>query len=81
MSHLSGPVYEDVQLRRIAGQWRDLRNQRVIFGLPDTAEQAEHASLPAFKPFLPTTLLKPVSILFLSLAFVLSFYFTTQVDL
>ncbi|ORY67944.1 hypothetical protein BCR35DRAFT_308315 [Leucosporidium creatinivorum] len=38
---------------------------------------AEHNSLPAFAPFLPSSSLQPLAITFLSLAFVLSFYFST----
>ncbi|GAA5883815.1 hypothetical protein JCM16303_002389 [Sporobolomyces ruberrimus] len=37
----------------------------------------EHASLPSFEPFLPPSSLKPLSIVFLSLAFIASFYFST----
>lgn len=39
--------------------------------------QFEHLSLPAFQPFLSPSSLQPLSILFLAIAFVLSFYFST----
>lgn len=42
--------------------------------------QAEHNSLPAFSPFLPSSSLQPLAITFLSLAFILSFYFSTCVS-
>ncbi|BGO93553.1 hypothetical protein NBRC10512_000712 [Rhodotorula toruloides] len=41
------------------------------------ALQLEHPSLPAFQPFLSPSSLQPLSILFLAIAFVLTFYFST----
>ncbi|GAA5961459.1 hypothetical protein JCM3765_003588 [Sporobolomyces pararoseus] len=47
--------------------------------MSSTYEQlsSEHASLPSFTPFLSPSSLKPLSIVFLSFAFVASFYFST----
>ncbi|GAA5874569.1 hypothetical protein JCM1840_002232 [Sporobolomyces johnsonii] len=47
--------------------------------MPSTYDQllAEHAALPPFEPFLAPSSLQPFAVLFLSLAFVLSFYFST----
>ncbi|GAA6025500.1 hypothetical protein JCM11491_002841 [Sporobolomyces phaffii] len=38
---------------------------------------AEHATLSPFTPFLAPSSVRPVSIVFLSLAFIASFYFST----
>ena len=39
--------------------------------------QNEHATLPSFTPEIPSTLLQPLAILFLTTAFILSFGFST----